>query len=40
MSFSDDEIGDQMIVPSKNIKKLTKQFSKIFYVKDFLYENY
>jgi len=40
MSFSDDEIGDQMIVPTKNIKKLQKQFTKTFYEKDFIYENY
>jgi len=37
MSFSHDEIGDQMIVANKNILELKKVGTKTFYVKDFDY---
>ena len=37
MSFSQDEIGDQMIVANKNILELKKVGTKTFYVKDFDY---
>jgi hypothetical protein len=40
MSFSKDEIGDKMVIPSKNIKKLKKIGKKTFYEKDFEYESY
>ena len=37
MSFSQDEIGDQMIVANKNILSIKKVGSKTFYEKDFVY---
>ena len=37
MSFSHDEIGDQMIVANKNILSIKKVGSKTFYEKDFVY---
>jgi hypothetical protein len=37
MSFSNDEIGDQMIVANKNILSIKKVGSKTFYEKDFVY---
>jgi hypothetical protein len=40
MSFQADEVGDQMIIPSKNIKKLTYLYTKKFYEKDYKYETY
>ena len=40
MSFSHDEIGDEMIVANKNILQLKKVGTKTFYVKDFEYGTY
>ena len=37
MSFSGDEIGDEMIVANKNILALRKIGTKTFYEKDFVY---
>jgi hypothetical protein len=40
MSFSNNDVGDKMIIPTKNIKSLKKTGTKIFYEKEFEYETY
>ena len=40
MSFALSDVGEQMIVPTKNIKKLKRVGTKTFYVSDFEYETY
>ena len=40
MTISEKEVGDQMIIPTKNIKKMVKLGRKIFYKKDFDYKRY
>jgi len=40
MSFSGDEIGDEMIVANKNILSLRKIGTKTFYEKDFVYNEW
>ena len=35
MTISEKEVGDQMIIPKKNIKKMVKLGRKVFYKKDF-----
>jgi hypothetical protein len=40
MSFSHNQIGDEMIVANKNILELKKVGTKTFYVKDFQYGTY
>lgn len=37
---SAEEIGDQIVIPSKNIKKLTKTGSRNFLAKEFEYDTY
>ena len=40
MTISDRECGETMVIPSKNIKKMTKLGKKTFYKKDFEYKKY
>ena len=40
MTISDRECGETMVIPSKNIKKMTKLGKKTFYKKDFEYKRY
>jgi len=40
MTISDRECGETMVIPSKNIKKITKLGKKTFYKKDFEYKKY
>ena len=40
MSITGDEIGEQMIIPTKNIKKIKKTDTIKFYKQDFEYDNY
>jgi hypothetical protein len=40
MSITGDEIGEQMIIPTKNIKKMKKIGSIEIQEKDFKYDNY
>ena len=40
MSITGDEIGEQMIIPTKNIKKMKKIDTIKFYKQDFEYDNY
>ena len=40
MSFSGDEIGDEMIIVNKNILSLRKIGTKTFYEKDFVYNEW
>ena len=40
MSISEDEIGEEMIICTKNIKKIKKKGTKDFLVKEFVYDNY
>ena len=40
MSISEDEIGEEMIICTKNIKKIKKIGTRDFLVKEFVYENY
>jgi len=40
MTISERECGETMVIPSKNIKKMTKLGKKTFYKKDFEYKKY
>jgi len=40
MSISEDEIGEEMIICNKNIKKIKKIGTRDFLVKEFVYDNY
>ena len=40
MSFAGEDVGDQMIIPTKNIKKLTLVSTRKFYAKEYKYETY
>jgi hypothetical protein len=40
MTISEDEIGEEMIICTKNIKKIKKIGTRDFLVKEFVYENY
>ena len=40
MTISERECGETMVIPTKNIKKLTKLGKKTFYKKDFEYKKY
>ena len=40
MSISEDEIGEEMIICTKNIKKIKKIGTRNFLVKEFVYDNY
>jgi hypothetical protein len=40
MSFSHNEVGDEMIIANKNILKIKKIGSRTFYKKDFDYNEY
>jgi len=40
MTISEKEVGDQMVIPTKNIKKMVKLGRKVFYKKDFEYSKY
>jgi len=40
MSFASEDVGDQMIIPTKNIKKLTFISTRKFYAKEYKYETY
>ena len=40
MSFTGQDVGDQMIIPTKNIKKLTFISSRKFYEKEYSYNTY
>ena len=38
MSFAEDQVGEQMIIPTASIKKLVKVGTKKFFVQDFIYD--
>ena len=40
ISFQGNDVGDQMIIPTKNIKKLTFISTRKFYAKEYKYETY
>ena len=40
MTISKKEVGEQMIIPTKSIKKMIKLGRKTFYKKDFDYKKY
>ena len=40
MTISERECGETMVIPTKNIKKITKLGKKTFYKKDFEYKKY
>jgi hypothetical protein len=40
MTISKKEVGEQMIIPTKSIKKMVKLGRKTFYKKDFDYKKY
>ena len=40
MTISENECGETMVIPTKNIKKMVKLGRKTFYKKDFDYKKY